>query len=166
MNEPRPAYLMIAKEAVVAEHLSFLNVIVLSIGSTSAVDDPRFRICTKRDNDKVESLLRDNSTIISVKSYRPYPSIACLILQFSAIRWLPYLDAEEVAVQKDVNALLAKQQADGGWSQTDDMTSDAYATGTVLTALQAVGRLPGDHPAAGRWYVARRDTCQTDSVIL
>ncbi len=63
------------------------------------------------------------------------------------LRTLPYLDAEEVAVQKDVNALLAKQQADGGWSQTDDMTSDAYATGTVLTALQEVGRLPGDHPA-------------------
>ena len=35
----------------------------------------------------------------------------------------------------------------GAWSQPDDMTSDAYATGTVLTALQEVGRLSVNHPA-------------------
>jgi N-acyl-D-amino-acid deacylase len=63
------------------------------------------------------------------------------------LRTLPYLDAEQVAVQTDIDELLAKQQADGGWSQSDEMTPDAYATGTVLTALQEVGRLPCDHPA-------------------
>ncbi|MEJ7592589.1 MAG: prenyltransferase/squalene oxidase repeat-containing protein [Planctomycetaceae bacterium] len=63
------------------------------------------------------------------------------------LRTLPYLNAAEDAIQKDVEALLAIQQTDGGWSQTDEMTSDAYATGTVLTALQEVGRLPVSHPA-------------------
>ena len=84
------------------------------------------------------------------------------------LRTLPYLEAAEGAVQKDVEALLAKQQTDGGWSQTDAMTSDAYATGIVLTALQEVGRLPVSHPAVvsgcrylinsqledGTWHVA------------
>ena len=63
------------------------------------------------------------------------------------LRTLPYIDAEQLAVQKEVNALLAKQQVDGGWTQAEGMASDAYATGTVLTALQEVGRLPSDHPA-------------------
>ena len=63
------------------------------------------------------------------------------------LRTLPYIHASDEVVKKAVDVLLAKQRADGGWSQTDDMTSDAYATGTVVTALQEVGRLPGDHPA-------------------
>lgn len=63
------------------------------------------------------------------------------------LRILPYIDVAEIEIQKHVDSLLAKQQADGGWSQADDMTSDAYATGTVLTALQEVGRLSVDHPA-------------------
>ena len=50
-------------------------------------------------------------------------------------------------MKKAVDALLATQRTDGGWSQTDEMTSDAYATATVVTALQEAGRLPGDHPA-------------------
>jgi hypothetical protein len=50
-------------------------------------------------------------------------------------------------VKKAVDVLLTKQRTDGGWSQTDDMTSDAYATATVVTALQEIGRLPADHPA-------------------
>lgn len=86
------------------------------------------------------------------------------------LRTLPYIDTEELAIQKDVNVLLSQQQADGGWSQADGMTSDAYATGTVLTALQEVGRLAGDHPAVvsgcrylidsqledGTWHVVTR----------
>jgi hypothetical protein len=38
---------------------------------------------------------------------------------------------------------LAKtQHADGGWSQTDDLASDAYATGSALAALHQAGALP------------------------
>lgn len=36
-------------------------------------------------------------------------------------------------------SLLKLQREDGGWAQTSDMSSDAYATGTVLYALQESG---------------------------
>jgi N-acyl-D-amino-acid deacylase len=37
-------------------------------------------------------------------------------------------------------ALLALQQADGGWSQLPTLETDAYATGQALVALQAAGQ--------------------------
>ena len=37
--------------------------------------------------------------------------------------------------------LLAEQHANGGWSQTSDRPSDAYATGSVLVALHDSGQL-------------------------
>jgi N-acyl-D-amino-acid deacylase len=84
------------------------------------------------------------------------------------LRSLPYIDADPRFIQKAVDALLAKQDASGGWSQADDMQPDAYATGTVLTALQEVGQLQSDHSAIvsgcryliesqledGTWHVA------------
>jgi len=36
-------------------------------------------------------------------------------------------------------ALLADQQDDGGWAQTENMKSDAYATGQTLFVLRQVG---------------------------
>src|SRR6185312_9993393 len=46
--------------------------------------------------------------------------------------------AEEL--QSGINQLLEQQQrADGGWSQTKDLASDAYATGQSLYALSAAG---------------------------
>ncbi|HTK74595.1 MAG TPA: prenyltransferase/squalene oxidase repeat-containing protein, partial [Gemmataceae bacterium] len=46
---------------------------------------------------------------------------------------------------------LAKtQREDGGWGQTDDMASDAYATGTALFALHRAGGLAVDGPAYQR----------------
>lgn len=86
------------------------------------------------------------------------------------LRSLPYIHADPPIIQRAVDALLAKQDASGGWSQTDDMQPDAYATGTVLTALQEAGQLSSDHPAVvsgcrylidsqledGTWYVTTR----------
>jgi len=86
------------------------------------------------------------------------------------LRTLPYIEAGSDVVQKSVDALLSRQRADGGWSQTDEMSSDAYATATVLTALQETGGLSGDHPAIvsgcrylihsqladGTWHVVTR----------
>ncbi len=34
--------------------------------------------------------------------------------------------------------LRNQQREDGGWGQTEEMTSDAYATGLVLTAVLTV----------------------------
>ena len=65
--------------------------------------------------------------------------------------------------------LLAAQHADGGWAQLPSMTSDAYATGEALVALQSAD-VGMDHPAFrhgvefllrtqledGSWYVESR----------
>jgi hypothetical protein len=66
--------------------------------------------------------------------------------------------------------LLSTRRDDGGWSQLDGGTSDAYATGTALVALHLAGRLAVDSPAYrgglrfliadqredGSWFVASR----------
>ena len=41
------------------------------------------------------------------------------------------------SIRKAAMELETSQRPDGGWAQTDDMTSDAYATGTVLVARSA-----------------------------
>lgn len=51
----------------------------------------------------------------------------------------------DAAVQK----LIARQQADGGWSQNAQRASDAYATGQVLYALQEAALSP-QHDAMRR----------------
>jgi hypothetical protein len=45
--------------------------------------------------------------------------------------------------------ILARQNDDGGWSQTDSMPSDAWATGQALYALAHAGLKP-DHPGIRR----------------
>jgi hypothetical protein len=56
--------------------------------------------------------------------------------------------AEEITAA--TRELRATQRADGGWSQTDDLASDAYATGSALVALHRAGGLPTDDPAYRR----------------
>ena len=73
-------------------------------------------------------------------------------------------------IQDATRELLHTQRPDGGWGQTDKMESDAYATGTALTALHDAGGLAiADPPyqrgvdyllktqkADGSWYVQSR----------
>lgn len=49
-----------------------------------------------------------------------------------------------------MRALVALQRTDGGWSQLPDLESDAYATGQVLYALHAAGRMTAANPAYQR----------------
>lgn len=53
--------------------------------------------------------------------------------------------AEEINQAQD--DLLKLQREDGGWSQLPDLKSDAYATGSVLVALQQTGGLATDSEA-------------------
>jgi N-acyl-D-amino-acid deacylase len=66
-------------------------------------------------------------------------------------------------------AVLAAQQADGGWGQTDSMKSDAYATGQTLFVLRQLGLASSDKAfqrgvkfllenqcADGSWFVKTR----------
>lgn len=83
---------------------------------------------------------------------------------------LPYIDAEVDSVNAATQRLLGEQRPDGGWGQTREMASDAYATGTVLYALLKVGRLDASHRAIqsglayllktqlddGTWHVVTR----------
>jgi hypothetical protein len=63
------------------------------------------------------------------------------------------LDLASAAPDKIQHArieLLETQRPDGGWSQRDDMESDAYATGSALVALHQAGGLATDDPAYRR----------------
>ena len=68
-----------------------------------------------------------------------------------------------------VAQLLSRQHADGGWGQTDNLASDAYATGETLWALRECGTPASDPVYArgvdfllrtqeddGSWHVATR----------
>jgi len=46
------------------------------------------------------------------------------------------------SLRSRVEQLLRRQNADGGWSQLEDLASDAYATGQVLWALSFAGVRP------------------------
>lgn len=46
-----------------------------------------------------------------------------------------------------VEQLLKRQNADGGWSQTKDMASDAFATGQAVYALMSRGGIDKSNPA-------------------
>ncbi|MDA1050831.1 MAG: hypothetical protein O3C40_10175 [Planctomycetota bacterium] len=57
---------------------------------------------------------------------------------------------DDELIQQSVTTLLAKQRDDGGWAQTDEMESDAYATGSVVVALLQSGKVAIDNEQAQR----------------
>jgi squalene cyclase len=83
---------------------------------------------------------------------------------------LQCIGASESTLRKLAKTILSAQRADGGWSQTPFLTSDAYATGQTLVTLVRTGSLkPGDaayqravkyllstQHADGSWYVRSR----------
>ena len=83
---------------------------------------------------------------------------------------LAYLAPGTEAVEEAAAELIERQNDDGGWSQTSDMASDAYATGTALTVLHEAYGLAADERARqrgiqylldsqlddGTWHVATR----------
>jgi len=56
------------------------------------------------------------------------------VMQLLGIAW-----AGRTAPSNRTRELIAKQRADGGWGQTDNLRSDAYATGEALWALHETG---------------------------
>jgi squalene cyclase len=88
-------------------------------------------------------------------------------MQLLGLFWAGRGAAERERLAK---VILAKQRADGGWAQSDDLQTDAYATGSSLFALAEAGGITRDHPAYkkgvayllssqrpdGSWYVKSR----------
>ena len=78
--------------------------------------------------------------------------------------------SDQKLINKAAAALLAEQRPDGGWAQIPSLTSDAFATGQALVALNQSGALTVTDPAFQRgvqflmntqleyrsWYVKRR----------
>jgi hypothetical protein len=58
--------------------------------------------------------------------------------------------ASEAALREAAAELLKLQRDDGGWAQLPDLESDAYATGSALTALQLSGGMKTNEPAYHR----------------
>jgi N-acyl-D-amino-acid deacylase len=63
---------------------------------------------------------------------------------------LDRLEASKEATQTAAKQLVAKQRADGGWAQTADLESDAYATGSALFSLHQTDELSVDDPVYRR----------------
>lgn len=66
------------------------------------------------------------------------------------LRALQVAGAEAKEVQAAGQELRLTQRADGGWSQIDDLASDAYATGSALVALHQAGGLAVSDPVYQR----------------
>jgi ankyrin repeat protein len=63
---------------------------------------------------------------------------------------LGWARAGKPAIQRAAQALVSEQRADGGWAQLPSMSSDAYATGQALVALEESGALTISDPAYKR----------------
>ena len=82
---------------------------------------------------------------------------------------LSRLERDDAYIETARAALLATQREDGGWAQTGDMDSDAYATGQAIHALLSTGTPPDNdtihrgidyllstQEAGGSWHVVTR----------
>lgn len=75
---------------------------------------------------------------------------------------LKSVGADQAQLLQAREDLLHTQREDGGWSQTEAMKSDAYATGTALSALALAGDLSTDAPAYRRGLAFLLETQQAD----
>jgi hypothetical protein len=66
------------------EHLAIVAVTILSVGCASAVEEPPFKITTKRDNDKVEVTVEKDKAVISVRS--PF-GISQAVIERTGEKW-------------------------------------------------------------------------------
>ncbi len=66
------------------------------------------------------------------------------------LRGLRAADAAAEVLKTATQELLDTQQPDGGWAQTADLASDAYAAGTALAALHQAGGLAVDDEKSRR----------------
>ena len=90
----------------------------------------------------------------------------------SQIRALSIIGDSDLAIKKFATKLIQEQRDDGGWAQTAEMESDAYATGSALMTLHQYAQqstnevfyqrgiefLKSSQLADGTWHVKTRAT--------
>ena len=69
------------------------------------------------------------------------------VFQLLGLYWA---NDERSFIREQGKKLLSRQQQDGGWSQLDSLSTDAYATGQALYALNKSGCLSIGDPAYQR----------------
>jgi len=87
-------------------------------------------------------------------------------MQLLGLKWA---NVDRRATEDGLKKLIALQRADGGWAQTPNLTSDAYATGEVLYTIHELGVSASEEAyrrgvtyllktqlADGSWHVASR----------
>ncbi len=62
-------------------------------------------------------------------------------MQLLGLKWA---NADRRALEAPLKQLIALQRADGGWAQTPELGSDAYATGLTLATLHELGVMPSE----------------------
>ena len=73
-----------------------------------------------------------------------------------------WVGADNEAIRRAAEGLLALQRADGGWAQLPSLSSDAYATGEVLVALKESGAVGATDAAYQRGVRFLLDTQLAD----
>ncbi|MCU1234291.1 MAG: Ankyrin [Candidatus Solibacter sp.] len=85
-----------------------------------------------------------------------------LDMQLLGLKWA---NAKRSAWEPGLQRLLRQQREDGGWAQTADLPTDAYATGQVLYVLHEVG-VPANDSAYRRGVQYLLQTQQSDGSWL
>ena len=81
------------------------------------------------------------------------------------LRGLAWSGANAAQLKPLAERVIARQRADGGWSQLSRLESDAYATGEVLVALREA-QIPAADPAWQRGLAYLRKTQKPDGSWL
>ena len=83
-------------------------------------------------------------------------------MQLLGLKWA---GTKRAGWEPGMQRLIRQQRDDGGWAQTADMASDAYATGQVLYTLHELG-VPATDPAYRRGVQYLLQTQQGDGSWL
>jgi ankyrin repeat protein len=152
-------------------------------------DDGRWPVASGRPPLESSTITMTAVSIRSLRAYAPAPLEADYELAVKrGVAWLAAATPKttedhafvllglawaregKAAIQRAATSLVARQRADGGWSQLPTLASDAYATGQVLVALVRSGAVKPGHEVYrrgvrflldtqledGSWYVRTR----------
>lgn len=118
--------------------------------------------------ERQEQIAQRKQKVAEWLSSAPATETEDLVFKLSSLNYVGSSDAK--AVRDAAEALLFLQRDDGGWGQKADMSSDAYATGSTLSAILRDGYIPSNNVAIqegieyllanqmadGTWHVVTR----------